>query len=188
MARIISIGKDISIITKVGAMIMAAIVTFIVSPPVINADDNGGVDWKKIFVFVAGVLSIFLYDKLKNKEKLKKFALFLVGLLVLLIIGYQLIYEQYSISCFDKARIIISKAPVKQEVASRFDYFQKHSQDPIHDFLEAQQCVPTKIWNLSDLVFPYYGLLALYLGIIITVVLLVITVGDVLRSPEASND
>ncbi|PSL30698.1 hypothetical protein CLV42_10559 [Chitinophaga ginsengisoli] len=181
-------GKDISIITKVGAMIMGAVVTFIVSPPVINAEDNAGVDWRKIFVFVAGVLSIFLYDKLKNKQKLKKVAFFLVGLLMLLIIGYQLIYGQYSISCFDKARIVISKAPVKHEVASRFDYFLKHSQDPIHDFLEAQQCIPTKIWNLSDLVFPYYGLLALYLGIIITVILLVITVGDILRSPDASND
>lgn len=167
--------NKVSRIVQMGTVVMATIATFILRAPVINPDENEGINWKNIFVFIAGLLVLILHDKLKNNLKSSK-AIIIVGVLfVVLLAVYETLYYTNSISCYD-TRVIISHENVKEDVQEDWARWKK-DQDYEH-LLKGFQCKPLKIWDYGTLAVPYYGLTTLYLLIVLTFIILIFSISD----------
>jgi Ca2+/Na+ antiporter len=164
-------------ITKAGAIIMTTVASFILSPPALTVGENQGVNWKNFVTFFAGIMSIALYDQFKTKARRAYFFYLLLGILVVFMMSYEYLYLNYSKPCFGD-RIIISHVIIKPDAADIFSYWQKHSQEPLAEMLRACQCDPTKMWNKTDLLVPYYSLIILYFAILVMVILLIVLSGD----------
>jgi hypothetical protein len=169
-------------VTRVGTVIMALVVSFVTSPPVISV--NSPVYWKNIFVFFSGAVSVIFFDKFKNKDNLKPLALILIGLLIVLVTCYEIMYTQFSVTCWDDARIVVSHAEVKKDLSGNYKFWQQHSTDPVKSMVDAYQCAADKIWDGSDLLFPYCSMLVLYFSIIIDLILLLILISDMINRIE----
>jgi hypothetical protein len=178
------VNKLLSLISRLGSVILTTVLSFVVLPPSIDGGSNSVINWKNIFTFFAGILTIFLYDRLKQKKGIKKTPFFLVTLLVLCAGAYEVIYNQYSIRCFDKLPVIISACEVRSEMKDRLAYWKIHSQDPIKSLLESNDCSSTNIWPWSAIAVPYYSLIILYFLIIITVVALLVLASDLATLPK----
>jgi len=168
----------ISKIINTGTVVMTTVLSFVVSPPVVSAEDDSPIKFSNIAVFLAGVLCIYLFDKFKGKV-LKKFILIMALSIFVLFLSYQWMYNKYSINCWSNTRVIISTAPVKPAVREQQEYWKKYP-NPIQKLSEAYRCNSTEIWEMGDLAFPYYGLLVLYVSIIISFILIVIAVSDII--------
>jgi hypothetical protein len=160
--------------------------SFVILPPIIDSEGNNGVDWKNIFAFCAGVLSVVLYNHYKNKVNLKKKAVSILSVLVILVICYQLMYSQFSISvnCGDKMRVATSHSKMRPEAEVKYKYWKIHSQEPLVELLQSNDCSSIRIWRMSALFLPYYGIIAIYFGIIITFVLLLAVLIDLVGSND----
>jgi hypothetical protein len=173
-------GADniISAITRVGSVILTTVLSFVVLPPSIEGESDSVINWKNIFTFFAGIVSIFLYEKMKGHTKRKYTSFVIVILLVLCAAAYEIVYDNYSIKCFDKMPVIITNSDVRPEMKERFNYWKTHSQDPVRSLVESNECSSIKIWPLSAIAVPYYSLLVLYFSIIVLVILLVAMTAD----------
>jgi hypothetical protein len=176
--------KTTGLIARGGTIIMTTVLSFVLSPPLITRDENVGVNWKNFFTFFAGILSILLYDSFKNKVNVKPIAYGFIGTLFLLLIGYQTLYNKYSMNCYDQLRIIVPNAPVQDSVKKNWAYWQT-TQEPLVNLTQAYDCSTIKIWNYSDIIIPYYAIICVYFGIIIITTLLIILLTDQLnRKPN----
>ncbi len=162
----------ISYILKAGTVVMTSVLSFVIKPPALVPDENSGLNWKNAFTFIAGVLSVVLLDRYRSQGKGKAFPLLITGALVALLVSYEICYSKYSISCYDHYRIVVSPAPIKPELKAFFDANFGKKPDPVKEFLQSRNCVSTVIWEESDLYPYYYGMIALYLAIIVLVILL----------------
>ena len=171
-------NRIVSAITRAGSVILTTVLSFVVLPPSIEGESDSVINWKNIFTFFAGIVSIFIYEKMKGRTRRKYTPFIIVILLVLCAAAYEIVYDNYSIKCFDKLPIIITKSDVRPEMKVRFDYWKSHSQDPVRSLVESNDCSSIKIWPLSAIAPPYYGLLALYFSIIVLVIILVVMTSD----------
>ena len=177
--------KLISTINRAGIVIITTLTSFAISPPVIDGSDQEAVNWKNFFAFFAGVLSIILYDKYKKAgRKTKRLALWFLASLIILFAFYEIIYNEYSVNCFDKVRVVISHAPVKSSLTASYQFWEKTSHTPIKSLLEGLRCSSVEIWNMSDLIPAYYGMIILYFLMIIVLTLLLVLVSDILQLPK----
>jgi len=177
------INKTVSVITKAGAVIISTLTSFLVKPPVIAADENDGVAWKNIFVFVAGVLSILLYSWIRKKINRRSIGILLISLLVIIAGIYEVIYYENSINCWGQVRCVISSAPVKNsEVAADLEGWKLRSHEPVKELMQAYRCSPLEVWNMSALALPYYSMLVLYLAAILVLTLLLLFISELLTS------
>lgn len=170
----------VSIISRSGAIIISTLASFIIKPPVISVDEIQIIDWKNIFIFFSGILSILLFDRFKNKKKLKPFTFYFLSLIVALLIIYELLFYKYSALCFDQIRCVVSYSPVKSDVAKNLSAW-KNKADSISALLEAYRCSSKNIWSVSDLAWPYFGMLFLYLAIIVVLTLLLVSISDLIK-------
>jgi hypothetical protein len=173
-------NKVISAITRTGSVILTTVLSFLVLPPSIEGDSNSVINWKNILTFFAGVLSIVLYSWGKGKIKRKSTPLILVILLIIFAGAYEIIYDKYSIKCYDKLPIIITKGAVLPEMTNRLEYWRANSQDPIRSLVESNGCSSIKIWPMSAIAAPYYSLLFLYFAIVVIIVALVVATSDLI--------
>ena len=171
----------VSVITKAGTIIITTLTSFIIKPPALSADENEGINWKNIFVFVAGVLCILFFNWVKQKIKRKKIGIALVVLFILLAGLYEVLYYKYSVNCWDSVRSVISYAPVKSaEVAANLEGWVLRGDEPLKNLVQAYQCSPLKVWNMSDLFFPYYSMIILYLVAIVVLTVLLLFISELL--------
>lgn len=179
--------KLIATIIKLGTVVMATIISFAFTPPVIDVDENNGISWKNVFVFVAGVLSLFFYNRFKGSLSKKNRLILITGLLILLSVAYEIAFVKYSVKCYSDTRCIISYEPAKSKaIANNQAYWETHCsfEKKSRCLLEAYNCSSTTIWNYSDIAIPYYGLILLYFGIIICTILLIVSVSDMIIIKE----
>jgi hypothetical protein len=171
--------SNITKITKIGAVIMTTVASFILSPPALTSGENQGVNWKNFATFFAGIVSIALYDQFKAKTRRISSSYVLLGFLVFFMFIYEYFYQTYSKPCFG-TRIITSQNLVKSDAVSRFSYWQQHSkgQDPVVNMLQSCKCDPKEMWDDTNLYFSYYGLVILYFLIIIMIILLIVQSTD----------
>ena len=186
-------NKIISSVIKIGSVIITTLSSFVVSPPVVDPSENSGLHWKNIFVFIAGILSILIYDKLKKRKKVRPSGFWFVGLFIFLFIGYEVLYYKCSVPCevdeFDghkTYRCIISSSPVKKEYRDDLNgWIINKEPDPIKSLIHAWNCSPVTIWEFKDLMIPYYSFILLYFLMIITLILIIIiSVTDKIISNE----
>lgn len=170
-------NKTISIIIRTGSIIATTLASFIVTPPVIDSTENDGVHWKNIFTFIAGVLSILLYDKWNKKRKLKSLGFWLIGVILILFVSYEVLYYEYSATCFEGKRCVISHANVKKEVQADLVEWNKEN-DPTLWLLKAYRCSSIEVWRREDLMIPYYSFIFLYFSIMIVLILLITSISD----------
>lgn len=177
-------NKVLAIISRAGSVILTTVLSFVVLPPSMDGDSNSVINWKNIFTFFAGIISIFLYEKMKGKSRKGAAPFILVGLLVVCAGAYQVIYNSYSIKCYDKLPIIVTTKEVRPEMKDRLAFWKSHSQDPIRSLLESNGCSSVKVWTLAAIALPYYSLLVLYFAIIVIVVLLIVLTSDLVIKPS----
>lgn len=183
----------ISIIIKIGTVIITTILSFVVMPPVLAAEQYSALSWKNIVVFCAGVIWIISYRRITDIKLAKRWSVALIVIFLGLIAGYEFLYQKYSIPCFDKIRVIITDAPMKTEGAQKYEYWLKHSQEPMKDLMESNQCSSLSIWDYSKVALPYYGMLLVYLSIILVFISLVIVLSELILlnqriTPPPVND
>ena len=73
-----------------------------------------------------------------------------------------------------------SLAAVRPDVAEQDRYWKAHSQTPTESMVKAFRNSPLKIWNGEDLYGQYYGMILLYLGIIIFFSMILVFVSDLI--------
>lgn len=174
--------ESISIITKTGTVIITTLLSFAITPPAISAED-AVIKWQNVFVFVSGVLSVFFYNWVKDKIKSKTLGFVLIGMLVILLIIYEIMVNKFSVSCFS-GRVVISSAAVKKEVKPKLEFWLSHkdlnNKDPYTNLVSAYQCSSIRIWNFEDLYARYYGLLSLYFFLIIILTIIIVFISDLI--------
>jgi hypothetical protein len=135
-----------------------------------------------LLVFISGIFSIVLLGKKKPREVTKKMCFALLGVLIFVIVTYELIYMNYTITCFD-SRSVISHADVLPEVKPDYDYWKKQGPDALVNLVQAYQCNSIKIWAFTDLAIPYYSLLALYIAGLAVLTSLLLQTSNLIRQP-----
>jgi hypothetical protein len=171
-------AKAIDTIKRIGAIIVGVLTSIALPPPLLSPNESGAINWSNLLSFVAGVLGIIIYAKFKDRNLRKFSVLLLLGLLVLFLL-YEILYQKYSVVCFQSQRVVISYQPVKKEIAEEWSYWLKHS-DTRKFIIEAHRCSSTEVWNFSDLAIQYYGMISLYLLMITLLVMLIVSLTDLI--------
>jgi len=171
----------ISAITKGGIVIMATVSSFAFPPPEISPEGNAAVNWKNVLTFFAGLISIILFGYLKKNGKIRLRTMIILGCCLLVTIAcYEVLFTHYSVPGLDNTRCVISLAAVRPDVAEQDRYWKAHSQTPTESMVKAFRNSPLKIWNGEDLYGQYYGMILLYLGIIIFFSMILVFVSDLI--------
>jgi hypothetical protein len=181
-------SKTLQRITRAGSVIMTTVISFVVYPPVLDAAGNSGVNWKNLFTFFAGICSILAYDQFRKRNNIRLFTFGLLGLLFTCLIAYQVMYNNYSMNCYENSRVVISKAPVKDSVRADLDAWKKKYQNPLQELIQAAQCNSTEVWEFKDLMIPYYTMISLYFAIILIITLLTVILSDQLGLSKQLTD
>lgn len=172
--------KIISTVIRIGTVILTTVLSFVVLPPVTTPDQYSALSWKNILVFFAGVIWVIFYRPIKEPKSAKRQSAMLIVILLLLIGTYEFFYNKYSILCDEQVRVIITDAPMKTDAAVKYKYWLTHSQNPILDLMQSNGCSSLNIWDQPSLMFPYYGLLTLYLLIILVIIFLLVIISELM--------
>jgi hypothetical protein len=159
--------KIISIITKLGAIVLTTVGSFVITPPVIDPNIQV-VNWHNLFVFAAGILGVVLFSKSDSIQtnNHKRTGTILIIVLIILVGLYELTYYKFSRECFGELRMIIgTESTVLPSVLRDYNESWKSKPDSIKSLLEAYNCEAQNIWPITWLLIPYWGILILYLAI-----------------------
>ncbi len=172
--------STVNIISKAGAVILATVASFLIFPPVISAEENPGVSWRNVFVFVAGTICVIVFSKHKKWIRGHKRGFYILAALIIVIIGYEVLYYTKSSNCYERTRIVVVDQSFKtEELKLAYENLKNNNvPQPFETFLIANQCSSVNIWKMKDLALPYYGMIVLYLLGLILVTLLLLVVGQ----------
>jgi len=164
---------------RAGAVVITTMTSFVVQPPVLSPDELSWINWKNIFTFIAGIVSILLYDEFQKRKNIKTVVYWLSAAFIGLLAAYEYLYRRFSCGCYTY-RIITSESLVKKEVASNAATWT--GPDRMTQLTEAYHCNSSSIWNDNNLLGQYYSMIIIYLfGVIILTVLLV-AITELLKS------
>ncbi|MBB5636905.1 energy-converting hydrogenase Eha subunit A [Pedobacter cryoconitis] len=173
-------NQTVLFITRLGAVILGTLTTFIISPPLLSPADAQVVSWRNVFVFFTGLLSIFIFDNVCRIINIRKIMLGLLGLFMVVIAFYQYLITEFSILCYNDFRIVISHGPLKSDEISNSTVWKDHP-DYYNLLLESHFCNSRNLWGFSELWMPYYGMLILYLIAAIILTILLISIGEIIK-------
>jgi hypothetical protein len=179
--------KIISTVIKIGTVVLTTVLSFVVMPPVLASEQDSPLSWKNIVVFCAGLIWIISYRKITNVKLAKRCSVVLMVLFLMLIAGYEFVYQKYSVPCYEKLRVVITDAAMTPEGALKYKYWLKHSQEPMKALLESNQCSSLAIWDYSSVALPYYGMLVIYLSIVLVFISLVIILSELILLNQTVN-
>jgi hypothetical protein len=162
--------KAIPFLFQLAALIGSSVSSFLIAPPIFYpAEEELPVNWISIFSFTASLISVFISRNRKVQTILRQKIAVRIWLIVLLLVAagiYEQLYRNYSVACFQEARVVISKDSVK---VVNFDYWLRRWGDlAVHKFLEANRCNSTEVWPISKLLPQYYGMQCTYFLVIIS--------------------
>ena len=172
-------SKTQSVIMRAGAVVISTMTSFLVRPPVLSPDEISIINWKNIFTFIAGIVSILLYDEFKKRRNTKAIVYWLSGAFVSLLVAYAYLYRRFSCSCYT-FHVIISEAPVKKEIATKAASWTGPNR--ISQLAEAFQCKSGSIWDDSNLLGQYYAMIVIYLAGVVILTVLLVTLAELLKS------
>ncbi|TPD70535.1 hypothetical protein [Flavobacterium microcysteis] len=152
--------KHINTIFGLGLVIITTITSFIARPPVISSDENEGINWRNVVIFITGVLVIYFQRNVSTENIPAKKILIPGSIFILALIAYEIMYYKYSISCYNN-RVIISYAEVRPEFKIDWKGWQKENN--YENFLKGADCSPVNRWYQKDLAIQNYGFISLYI-------------------------
>lgn len=114
-----------------------------------------------------------------------KAGFWLLGLFIVLIVSYEAMYYNLSVSCLEGKRCVISSASVLKAVEPDLAGWKNANvKNPVEALMLGYRCASTEVWSFKDLALPYYSFLFLYFGIAITLILLIISLSDKIANNE----
>jgi len=155
-------------ISRIGATVISALATLVVFPPQISSSGTG-IIFKGLVTFCASGFFILMYDKFKERLIVRSRAFLLLGVLVLLSLGYEMLFVKFSIDCSignekHSERVVISEAAVKPKLQPALNNWKHYrpSENPILNLLKANDCSPVNIWEQKYLYWRYYSMVFVY--------------------------
>ncbi|GEM_PF-3402606 len=170
------IKKIVGGITRAGSVIVTTLLSMVALPPLLYTSE--AVKWKPVFIFISGVISLFLFDKTKNKKVGISGLAALLIVLVVLLSSYEIIYNTYSRKCFDHYTVVISHAAAKPKLPIDVPTFE-NTPDSATALLKVASCEPTQIWALPDLLAPYLIMHLIYFSMAIILILILVSASDI---------
>jgi len=170
-------------ITKVGSIILATLVSFIVDPPVIDIG-NPPIFYSRVVIFFAGVVGLVIFKKFKSRFRIGIAISFLLAGLIGLISIYEFLYHNNSIDCpWSSDRIVISNHEFRPEVKENYLTWEQDfaNQDPLSHFLAAYRCNPLSLWQFEDLALPYYSFILVYFSMVVIICFILFFVSEMLN-------
>ena len=154
--------KHINTIFGLGLVIITTITSFIARPPVISSDENEGINWRNVIIFISGAAVIYFQKNIPDENVSAKKIVISISIFILALVAYEIFYYNYSISCYD-TRVIISFAEVRPEFQIDWKGWQK--ENDYENFLKGADCSSVRRWYQKDLAIQNYIFMALYIVI-----------------------